>query len=86
MKNHSGNIKLREICREKKVEYTKANWNGKTAIKKEIVSMIQSLNPPGRFLTQRLDGNNKSDGTWSVSTNYSAESKVGQIILGLKLK
>ena len=49
--SHPGNVIHRKLVQCRKVEYVKSTKPGeKHRIAKDIVTTIQSLNPPGRFL------------------------------------
>lgn len=51
-----GNIFYRKLVNERKQLYTSVKRNEKTPIAKEIISIIHSLNPRGRFLTRDRSG------------------------------
>lgn len=51
-----GNIFYRKLVSERKQLYTSVKRNEKNPIAKEIISIIHSLNPRGRFLTRDRSG------------------------------
>ena len=53
---HSGNIRYRAIIKRRQIEYNQlAKTRDKNIVAKMVFQEIQSLNPPGRFLTQTKD-------------------------------
>lgn len=50
---HSGNEKLREIARDRVQAYCSASKKGKSEISRELVGVVRSLTPPGRYAFYR---------------------------------
>lgn len=59
---HAGNVRLRQLAQQRKDQFNGATCFEKKALATEIVTIIRSLEPPGRFL-KRVD---KKNGTVSV--------------------
>lgn len=73
---HEGNIFYRKVVQERKENYRSQTTNfGKTLIAKDIVYIIHSRKPPGRFIEQ--DG--KTD-RWTIVPDEEAEKKVKQAL------
>eukprot|EP00545_Synedropsis_sp_CCMP1620_P005003 CAMPEP_0119018368 /NCGR_PEP_ID=MMETSP1176-20130426/19214_1 /TAXON_ID=265551 /ORGANISM="Synedropsis recta cf, Strain CCMP1620" /LENGTH=468 /DNA_ID=CAMNT_0006972353 /DNA_START=36 /DNA_END=1442 /DNA_ORIENTATION=+ len=53
---HVGNARFRQLAIDRKAQFDGGNYSEKRALATEIVSMIRSLNPSGRFL-KRMAGN-----------------------------
>jgi len=47
---HIGNSRLRNLALERKIQFDAGNYTEKRALATEIVHLIRSLKPPGRFL------------------------------------
>ena len=50
MNGHVGNCRLRNLAIERKQKFDNGNFTEKQALATEIVTIIRSLDPPGRFL------------------------------------
>lgn len=64
---HSGNERFRTLAIERKPQFDSGNYSEKRALATEIVGMIRSLDPPGRFL-KKINGASKvTDENWDHS-------------------
>uniref|UniRef100_A0A7S4VJM1 DUF6824 domain-containing protein n=1 Tax=Ditylum brightwellii TaxID=49249 RepID=A0A7S4VJM1_9STRA len=52
--SHAGNTRFRALCFHKKSDFDGANHAAKRRIATEIVQVVTSLEPPGRFLKVRV--------------------------------
>jgi hypothetical protein len=47
---HVGNARLRDLALERKIQFDSGNYTEKRSLATEVVQIIRSLEPPGRFL------------------------------------
>jgi hypothetical protein len=88
---HVGNARLRHLALERKAQFDSANYTEKRALATEMVTIIRSLEPPGRFL-KRVDMKtaHKSDnwilppkgveGAWEELADEKAIHKACQVM------
>jgi hypothetical protein len=72
--NHPGNVFFRKLVRIKQESYLMASKREKTGVAREIVDLIRSLDPPGRFL--KKDPNN----AWVEIGDRKAREKTSQAL------
>lgn len=92
---HIGNQRLRGLAIERKIQFDKGNYSEKRALATEIVGIIRSLDPPGRFLKRVTGGNvvptkaaddtwvlppRKLDGSWEELSDDKAIHKACQVM------
>jgi hypothetical protein len=69
---HVGNARLRTLAVERKVRFDAGNYTDKRQLASEIVTIVKSLDPPGRFLKkasqQVLDAHAKDDTAGAETT------------------
>jgi hypothetical protein len=53
---HIGNARFRELCTERKPQFDEGTYSEKRNLATEVVSIIHSLTPPGRFLKRIKEG------------------------------
>jgi hypothetical protein len=68
---HIGNARLRELAQARKKQFDAGNYTEKRTLAMEVVTIIRSLEPPGRFL-RRVDPSTK---TAATCTTKSAENQ-----------
>ena len=81
--NHPGNKIYRNWVHERKNDYNLAtNKSEKARISREIITLVQSLDPPGRFLTKDEDPMSLSGGTtwWVEIDDVKAMAKTSQAL------
>lgn len=70
---HSGNERFRTLAIERKPQFDSGNYSEKRALATEIVGMIRSLKPPGRFL-KKINGASKgTDENWDHSQSLEGQ-------------
>lgn len=75
--DHCGNIAFRKLVSTRRKEYlTTSTRAQKAVIAKEIVNVVWSLDPPGRFL-EKAGG---EEGCWNVTSEEKALEKVKQAL------
>lgn len=72
--NAPGNIYFRTLVRQKQERYLLASKREKAGVAREIVDMIRSLSPPGRFLKK------DSNGLWVEIGDRKAREKTSQAL------
>jgi len=72
--NNPGNIFFRRLVRQKQEPYLLASKREKAGVAREIVELIHSLNPPGRFLKK------DSNGVWVEIGERKAREKTSQAL------
>lgn len=87
---HSGNARFRTLAMERKPQFDAGNYSEKRALATEIVGMIRSLEPPGRFLRkmsnsprivdENWDGSRTIDGQWEELSDEKAIHKACQVM------
>jgi hypothetical protein len=70
---HIGNERFRQLAIERKDRFDAGNYADKRALATEIVGIIRSLDPPGRFLKRATGNSNRPEETahdegWSMYT------------------
>lgn len=53
---HIGNARFRELCSERKPQFDAGTYTEKRTLATDVVSIIRSLTPPGRFLKRIKEG------------------------------
>lgn len=53
---HIGNARFRELCSERKPQFDAGTYSDKRTLATEVVGIIRSLTPPGRFLKRIKEG------------------------------
>jgi hypothetical protein len=78
---NAGNQRLRELALQRKAQFDRGNFTEKRVLATEIVTIIRSLDPPGRFLQRaRGAGDGKSTSTWEELSDERAIHKVRAIL------
>lgn len=78
--SHPGNRTFRDFVRERKNEYNLAsNKAEKSSVAKEVINMVHSLSPPGRFLHRDPSGG-LSGGFWVEIDELKALAKTSQAL------
>lgn len=72
---HSGNEALRELARQRVIEYTKADKKQKSNISVQLVAQVQAMTPAGRFLKK-----DPKSLTWKLVPNDLAREKASQCL------
>jgi len=75
---HPGNQRLRELAAERKEAFDNANYSQKRVLADEIVAIIKSLDPPGRFLSK-----NNPEGKWMEISQEKCVHKACQVMLDM---
>lgn len=68
---HVGNERFRQLAIDRKPQFDAGNYSEKRALATEVVNIIRSLDPPGRFLKRVTSGGNKN----ASSSNDSPANK-----------
>ena len=71
---HYGNKYLRELAMTRKCAFDSGNYTDKRKLATEVVTMIQQLQPPGRFLTLNKLKPNKTNTEGGENVSSVAES------------
>ena len=88
---HIGNQRLRDLAIERKAQFDRGSYTEKRGLATEVVTIIRSLNPPGRFLqrasapsdppaegaTSITKGPQQDGSTWEELSDEKAIHKVG---------
>lgn len=74
--HHPGNVFFRRLVRIKQEAYLKASKREKAGVAKEIVELIRSLSPSGRFLKK----DSKHPGVWVEIGDRKAREKTSQAL------
>jgi len=92
---HIGNQRLRTLAMERKMQFDGGNYTEKRALATEIVQIIKSLDPPGRFLrrkartkaSENTTGENQwnlpprgLDGSWELLNDEKSIHKACQVM------
>ncbi|KAL3905438.1 MAG: hypothetical protein SGILL_009678 [Bacillariaceae sp.] len=83
---HVGNKRLREIALQHKKVFDDGNFSEKRTRALEVLSAIQALDPPGRFLKKAVDGKPSADGgelidgVWEQLSEEKAIHKACQVM------
>jgi hypothetical protein len=83
---HVGNEAFRKLCIERKAQFDSGNYTEKRALASEVVNIIHSKDPPGRFLKRAAkdaDGTvaeETVDGEWVELTDEKAVHKACQVM------
>lgn len=72
---HVGNLRFRNLVKSYKPQYLAAPKLQKAAIAQQIVNIIRTTHPPGKFLQQ-----NPSNGCWIEISNGKAREKTSQAL------
>ena len=72
---HPGNQRLRQLSAKRKNAFDRATFVNKRVLAEEIVGIIYSLNPPGRFLSKE-----NPDKSWTEMTRDRAVHKACQVM------
>jgi hypothetical protein len=72
---HVGNVRFRNLVKSYKPQYLAAPKLQKAAIAQQIVNIIRTTNPPGKFLQQ-----NSANGCWNEISNEKAREKTSQAL------
>lgn len=70
---HSGNARFRTLAVERKPQFDSGNYSEKRALATEIVGMIRSLDPPGRFLKKIACALKMTDENWDSSRTIEGQ-------------
>jgi hypothetical protein len=73
--NHPGNVFFRSLVRSKQESYLFASKRDKALVAHGIVDIIRNLNPPGRFLKKKKEGD-----CWIEIGNKKAREKTSQAL------
>lgn len=76
---HGGNIRLRTLCSERRDQFMAGTYAEKRALASEIVYLIHSLDPPGRFL-KKSNGKNE----WEELSDEKAIQKTCQVMRDIR--
>jgi hypothetical protein len=91
---HIGNSRLRTLALDRKIQFDSGNYTEKRALATEVVQIIRTLDPPGRFLKRvaasakkpAKEGNDwilpprGLDGTWEELNDEKAIHKACQVM------
>jgi hypothetical protein len=96
---HIGNERFRQLSMERKFRFDAGNYSEKRALATEIVGIIRSLEPPGRFLKRATGDKNRPvesdndegrsmytrglDGEWEELSDDKAVHKACQVMRDL---
>lgn len=72
---HAGNVRFRNLVKSYKPQYLAAPKLQKAAIAQQIVNIIRTTHPPGKFLQQ-----NTANGCWIEISNAKAREKTSQAL------
>lgn len=71
---HVGNERFRQLAIDRKPQFDAGNYSEKRALATEVVNIIRSLDPPGRFLKRVTSGGNKN----TSSSDNNPANKEGE--------
>ena len=74
MNGHVGNERFRQLAIERTPRFDEGNYSEKRALATEIVGIIRSLDPPGRFL-KRASGSSRCASSHSNAESWSSLSR-----------
>jgi hypothetical protein len=74
--HHPGNVFFRRLVRIKQESYLLASKREKAGVAKEIVELVRSLDPPGRFLKK----DQRNSGVWVEIGDRKAREKTSQAL------
>jgi len=79
--NHAGNRRYREWVQDRREAYSLTERKLKKIVyAREVVSLVKSLDPPGRFLTKNTSKGSSSQMNWTEITEERALDKTSQAL------
>ena len=74
---HVGNERFRQLSIDRKPQFDAGNYSEKRALATEIVTIIRSLDPPGRFLKRVSNGGSNNNSSTSNNNPANKEDEGG---------
>jgi len=78
--SNPGNIHFRKLVNQHKMRYLSANKIEKPKVAREVVNVWKQMDPPGRFLQKKDEGDKGAAPVWIETSDKKAQEKASQCL------